>query len=639
MSIIGVHISMPTPRHALAAFIVMVVSLAGLTVNAQEVDQAEIDANLEGLTVLRSFAEFGAPLYPDDFEYFNYVDPDAPKGGAIRQGAFGTYERLDTITLGGRWPGSIGLVYDTLFTGSGDELSSYYPLIAENVAVPGDLSYAVFTIHPEARYHDGTPIVAGDFVFALDIIQENARPLVREAFSDLVSATALNDRQIRFDFATVNDYRSLGLAAGFSPWPEHWWEASGRDPAESYLEPILYHGAYTIDSLDPGRTITYRRVEDYWAADLPVNRGQSNFDQITYIYFRDRNVMFEAFLGGEFDFWSENEARRWATGYDASVVNSGDIIRDETIEVNTPRGYVGFVFNTRRPVFSDVRVREAITQLWDFEWTQANVFYGQYRRAQSYFPNSDYGIEDFPMPTEMELEILEPVADQIPESIFTEAFSLPETDGSGRIRQQLRDALALFREAGWEVEGGTLRNVESGEPLRFQFLIHSATLLRVVEPFVANLQRAGIEVDIRTVDTAQYERLTDNFDYDMIYVAANFFPPPGSEMRTYFESAATDDLGSGNWPGVVDPVVDALLDRLTSDRDSLERLEAVTRALDRILLRGYYIIPSYLLDVNRLAYWNIFGQPENHPIYDTGFPMTWWFDDEAAASLQRQIRR
>ncbi len=630
---------MLTPRPLLIALVAVAVSFVGWTATAQDVDQAEIDANLEGLNVLRSFAEFGEPLYPDDFQHFDYVNPDAPKGGSIRLSAFGTYERLDTITLGGNWAAGIGLLSDTLFTGSGDELSSYYPLIAESVAVPDDLSYAVFTINPDARYHDGEPIVAGDFVFALNIIQENARPLVREAFSDLLSATALNDRQVRFDFATVDDFRSLGLAAGFSPWPEHWWTASGRDPAESYLEPILYHGAYTIDSLDPGRTITYRRVDDYWAADLPVNRGQNNFDQITYLYFRDINVMFEAFLGGQFDFWSENEARRWATGYDVGVVTSGDIIRDETIEVNTPRGYVGFVFNTRRPIFSDIRVREAITQLWDFEWARANVFFGQYRRARSYFPNSDYGIENFPLPTEQELEFLEPLADQIPESVFTEAFSLPETDGSGRIRQQLRDALALFREAGWEIEGGTLRNSESGELFRFQILVRSANLLRVIEPFVANLQRAGIEASIRTVDTAQYERLMDNFDYDMIYVAANFFPPPGTEMRTYFESAAATDIGSANWPGIVDPVVDALLDRLTSDRESEERLEAITRSLDRILLRGYYIIPSYTLDVYRLAYWNIFGQPETHPVYGIGFPGTWWYDDEVAASLQRQRRR
>ena len=630
---------MLTPRPLLIALVAVAVSFVGWTATAQDVDQAEIDANLEGLSVLRSFAEFGEPLYPDDFQHFDYVNPDAPKGGSVRLSAFGTYERLDTITLGGRWPGSIGLVYDSLFTGSGDELSSYYPLIAESVAVPDDLSYAIFTINPEARYHDGAPIVAGDFVFAFNVIKEDARPLLREFYNDIVAAEALNERQVRFDFATTDDYGTLGLAAGFSPWPEHWWEASGRDTSESYLEPILYHGPYTIDSLDPGRSISYRRVEDYWAADLPVNRGQNNFDQISYIYFRDINVMFEAFLGGEFDFWAENEARRWATGYDVSVVTNGDIIRDESIEVNTPRGYIGFVFNTRRPVFSDIRVREAITQLWDFEWTRANVFYGQYRRARSFFPNSDFGVEDFPMPTDLELEILEPYGEQIPAAIFTEPFELPETDGSGRIRQQLRDALALFAEAGWEVDNGTLRNVETGEPFRFQILLRSDTLLRVVEPFIANLRRAGIDAQIRTVDTAQYERLTDDFDYDMIYIAANFFPPPGGELRTYFEAAAAEEVGSGNWPGVADPVVDELLERVMSDRDDIESLEAVTRALDRILLRGYYIIPSYLPDVNRIAFWNIFGQPETHPVYGIGFPGTWWYDEEVAASLQRQRRR
>ncbi|MEQ9815736.1 MAG: extracellular solute-binding protein [Azospirillaceae bacterium] len=626
---------------ALAAALISGLVLAA-PARAQEVDQAALDANIEGLTVYGAFSEFGDPVYPPDFAHFDYVNPDAPSGGHLVLSAYGTFERLDTITIGGTWPAGIGLTGDSLFTGTADALDDYYASIAESVALPDDLSYAVFTIREEARWHDGEPIVAADFVFAFDIIKEHARPLLREFYRDLVSVEALNDRQLRVEFATTGNWATVGLAAGLSPWPQHWWEASGRDPVESYLEPVLYEGPYTIESVDPGRRITYRRVEDYWAEDLPVNVGQNNFDRITYIYFRDVDVMFEAFLAGEFDFWSENQASRWATGYNVEPVNNGAIVRDDSIADNSPRGYVGFVFNTRRPQFQDIRVREALGYLWDFEWTRANIFYGQYARAYSYFPNSDYGTQDYPLPTEEEMSFLEPLREQIPESVFTEPFTVPSTDGSGRIRENLRTALGLFREAGWEIDGqGRLVSQETGEQMEIEFLVNGPTLERVILPFVENLEAAGIDASLRVVDPAQWERRTDEFDYDMIYIGANFFPPPGGELRTYFESAAVDDPASANWPGIADPAVDQLLDDIVTvrqERDE-ERLQAVVRALDRVLLRDHWIIPSYYLDHYRIAYWDIFGQPEESPEFGIGFPTTWWYDPERAAALPTSRNR
>jgi microcin C transport system substrate-binding protein len=588
-------------------------------------------AEADGLTTLTAFAEFGEPIYEPGFTHFGYANPDAPKGGSITLGAFGTYERLDTITLGGPWASGIGLIGDSLMTGSGDELSAFYPLIAESVKVPEDLSYAIFTLHPDARWHDGHPITAEDFVFAFEHAKENGRPLLQEFWREIESATAISERELRFDFATTDNWRTLALAAGMSPEPVHWWEASDRDITESYLEPTLSEGPYRIADVDPGRSITYERVEDYWAAELPVNRGAYNFDRITYIYFRDIEVMFQAFLGGEFDFWSENRAQRWATAYDIPEVERGWIQREEFPQ-NQPRGYIGFVFNTRSEVFRDPRVRQAVGLLWDFEWTRDNVFYGQYTRAKSHFPNSDYGVTGFPLPEGTELDLLEPHRDRLPAALFEEPFTVPQTDGSGRIRAQLREALALFEEAGWEVRDGVMTNVETGDPFTFEFVENSDTLLRVVEPFARNLERAGITMDIRIVDSAQYERRTDDFDYDMIYIGANFFPPPGQELFTYFHSDAVDQRGSANWAGIENPVVDALLVEAIGAED-LETKKAATRAMDRVMLWQHYIIPSYYNDETWGAWWNKFGRPDRLPEYGVGFPTVWWYDDDLAAQL------
>lgn len=587
----------------------------------------------ETLTRLTQFAEFGDTVYPEGFEHFDYVNVDAPTGGDIRLAAFGTFERLNPIPLGPDWPQGLGLVYDSLMTGSGDEQSGYYPLIAKAVNVPDDVSFAIFELDPRARWHDGEPITADDFVFALEVIQEHARPLLREVWRNLVSATALAPDRLRIDFATTNNWKTLGLAASLGPQPRHFYDANGLDPSVLQTEPEVYEGAYRIESVDLGRSITYRRVADYWAADLPVNRGLNNFETITYVYFRDWDVAFEAFKSGDIDFWSENEARRWATGYNIPQVEDGRIVRDDSILINTPRGFAGLVFNSRRQPFDDVRVREALSLLFDFEWTQANILFGLYARSRSFFPNSDYGTRDFPLPGELELEILEPFRGRIPESVFTEAFAPNVTDGSGRIRRELRTAWGILEEAGWVVENGRLVNTETGEPMRVEIITALQASLRFIQPFVTNLERAGIEASARVVDTAQYQRLTDDFDYDMISIGANFFPPPNEELRTFFSSEAANERGSGNWAGIQDPVVDELLERIVAvegrSKADLERLKATTRALDRVLLRGHYIVHTYYSARNRLAYWNHLAYPDRPPFYGTGFPSSWWVDPAA----------
>lgn len=585
-----------------------------------------------GLTRLTQFAEFGEPKYPEGFAHFDYVNPDAPKGGEVRLAAFGTFERLDSITVGGNWPLGLGLVLDSLMTGSEDELSSYYPLIAQSVDVPDDLSYAIFNINPAARYHDGEPIRAGDFVFALEHIKRDARPLLKQFWTDITSAEALDDLRIRFNFATTNNWKTLGLAAGMSPLPVHYWTAEGRDITRPSIQPALYSGAYDITTVDPGRSITYTRFPDYWAKDLPVAVGQNNFDRVTYIYFRDDDVMFEAFTGGTYDFRGENRAQRWSTAYNFPAVLDGRVLREEMAD-NMPRGFIGFIFNTRRAPLDNVDVRHALSYLFDFEWTQRNVFYGQYARAQSYFPNSDYGISDFPLPEGAELAALEPYRDQLPPELFTTPFRMPATDGSGQIRQQLREAWRLFGQAGWQVQDGRLVN-DAGQQMRLRIVDDSASLEPVIGPFIANMQRAGIDAAFEVIDSAQMERRLQDFNFDMVYLAANFFPPPGPEMQTYFLSAMADQKDSANWAGIRNPVVDALLAEILRQNQArdLEGLKATNRALDRVLLWNYYILPSYYNDATWLAYWDKFGRPEQRPFYSTGFYSTWWYDPSGSAA-------
>lgn len=582
-----------------------------------------------GLTTLSQFAELGEPKYPPDFAHFDYVNPDAPKGGSVRLWAYGSFETLNPLREAQQWAAGLGLAADSLMSGSADELYSYYPSIAMSVSVPDDLSYAIFNLNPAARWNDGEPITADDFVFAYDTITQHARVFLKSLYQDLTDVTAIDPLHLRVDFATTDNRKTLGVAAGLSPMPEHYWTQAGRDVTASYLEPPVSEGAYRIVDVDPGRSVTYQRVEDWWARDLPVNVGQANFDRITYTYYRDIDVAFEAFKGGAFDFWTENRAQRWATGYDIPAVANGALIKLEAPD-NSPQGIQAFLFNTRKPKFADPRVREAIGLLFDFEWTNRTLFYGQYSRIKSYFPNSSFGVQDLGPPEGREMEILEPYRDQLPERLFTEKFEPPVADGSGSIRPQQREALRLLREAGWEVRDNRLVDARTGERMTIQFLENQADAERYIQPFIENLKRAGIDASLRIVDTSQYERLTTNFDFDMLSIQYTFYPPPGPLQQSYFGSADADVQGSANYVGIKNPVVDALLAQMIAT-DDLAEMEATSRALDRVLLWNHYSIPQWYLDISRNAYWDLFARPETLPVYGIGFPGAWWWDPKPAA--------
>jgi microcin C transport system substrate-binding protein len=574
-----------------------------------------------------AMAEFGEPLYGPDMPHWPYANPDAPKGGSVVLGAFGSFDSLNTYILRGQWPAGIGLISDGLMTGSGDELSSAYGLIAENAEYPEDKSWIVFNLRPEARWHDGQPITADDFKFAFDTIKQYGRPFLQSFYEDVSGIEVLDPHKLKFTFKTRNSMKPLLTVAQSSPLPRHWWNANGRDITKTTLEPLLGSGAYRIKAVDPGRSVTYERVTDYWAADLPVNRGLNNFDQIRYDYYLDDTVLFEAFMAGRIDYRQENRAQRWNQSYDVPAVKDGNLIK-RVVPDETPRGTQGYIFNLRRQQFQDVRVREAINLLYDFESVQRTLLFGEYKRVKSWFPNSEFGASGAPDP--VELAILDKYKDKVRPEVLTKAYEPPVTDASGNIRNNLREALRLFREAGWELKNNRLVNA-AGDQMRMEILLVSPSLVRVTEPFVQNARRAGIDASIRVVDTSQYQVRVDDFDYDLLAVSLNFFPPPGAEQRSYFGSAAADVRGSANIPGIKDPVVDGLIEELIGAKD-LPTLAATNRALDRVLLWGWYQIPQWYNDESWLAYWNKFGYPEKKARYSIGFPGTWWMAADTRAS-------
>jgi microcin C transport system substrate-binding protein len=611
-----------------AALVAAAVAAPGAgTASAQPAPAGETPA--PGVTRTWAFAEFGEPLYGPDMAHWPYARPDAPKGGSVTLGAFGTFDSLNTLVERVTWPAGIGLVTDGLMVGSGDELSSFYGHMAEWAEYPEDLSWIRFRIRPEARWHDGRTITADDFVFAFDTIREHGRLFLKSFYEDIARATAEDERTVRFDMRTTGSMKPLTVAAGMSPLPRHWWSQPGRDITRGTLEPPLGSGPYRVKSVDAGRSIVYQRVADWWAKDLPTSRGLYNFDEIRYDYYRDDGVMFEAFLAGRIDLRGENRAQRWVQGYDTEAVRQGRIQRIE-VPSESPRGAYGLVMNTRRPQFADIRVRHALEMLYDFESVQRTILFGQYTRLKSWFPKpSEYSASGPPTPEE--LAILEPFRDRLPPEVLTQAFEPSRTDGSGNIRAQQRDALRLLREAGWTVRDNRLVDAQ-GRPFAMEILLRDASMSRVVEPYVQNLRRVGIDASIRVVDTAQYGNRTDDYDFDVVMVAFTFFPPPGNELLSFYSSAAADRPAEGNYAGIKDPVVDALIARIVAATDAAE-VEAATRALDRVLLWGRYIVHFWTNDVVWIAHWDRFGRPERSSRFGSGdFPTTWWADPARSAA-------
>jgi microcin C transport system substrate-binding protein len=590
---------------------------AGILLGATQAGAAQVRTAL---------ALWGEPKLSEGFTHLPYANPDAPKGGRVMLASPGTFDNLNTIVLRGTYPRSLGLIADSLMTTSGDELDAAYPLLAKSVELADDLSSAVFVLDERARWNDGRPITAGDVVFAWNAIQAHGAPFLKSFLVKTRAVEAEGPLRVKASFTTTGERKPvIDFATTMTPLPEHWWTANGRDVSKTTLEPVLGAGPYRIASVDAGRSIVYERVKDYWAADLPVNKGLYNFDRIQVDYYRDDDVMFEAFKAGAYDFHVEMLARRWATGYDFPAFKDGRVQR-RVEPSHMPKGAQGIRLNMRRAQLADPKVREALAHLFDFAWLQKNILNGEYERVKSNFPNSDYGASGLPTPEE--LALLEPLRGKVDPRVFTQAFEPPP---GGDMRAAQRAALALFKEAGWEPKDGKLVKVATGEPFRIEFLENDQAMLRVLQPFVTNLRRAGVDASVRLVDDAQLQVREDEFDFDAVVAAFNFFPPPGQEMWSYFGSEAAAAKGSANYSGIADPAVDELIRTVLSAKDETT-LKAANRALDRVMLWKWPMIPQWYKAENWLAYKTRFGWPQRWPLYDITFannwmPVWWWIAD------------
>ncbi len=568
--------------------------------------------------------------YPADFTHFDYVNPDAPKGGEVVLAATGNYDSFNGFIAEGAPPVGLGRIYDTLVVGSSDEAFTEYGLLAESIEVPADKSYVQFVLREGAKWHDGVAITADDVVFTFESLIGKGDPFYQSYYENVSGVEKIDDRTVRFNF-TGETNNELPLIMGqIAILPKHYWE--GKDFAAVTTEPPLGSGPYKVKEFDMGRSITYERVTDYWGADLPVNKGQNNFDIIHYDYYQDTTVSLEAFKAGKIDFRAENRAKNFATEFNIPAKDQGHLIV-EALSHNRGTGMQGFVFNTRLPKFQDPKVRQALAYAFDFEWSNANLFYGQYTRTNSYFSNTELASSG--LPEGKELEILEAYRGQIPDEVFTTEYTVPLTDGSGNVREGLAAAQKLLEEAGWTVQEGKLKNA-AGETMDFEFLLFSPAFEPIVAPFVQNLERLGITATMNTLqDSAQIVERLRTFDFEMIVNTFGQSLSPGNEQRNYWSSEAADTEGSSNYIGIKNPVVDELINMIIAAPDR-ESLVATTRALDRVLLWNHYVIPNWYVPNDRVVYWNMFGKPEvPEPFYGAsgGFPGAWWVDSEKAATL------
>ncbi|UVL96487.1 extracellular solute-binding protein [Pseudomonas siliginis] len=581
------------------------------------------------ITESHGYAQFGTLKYPARFTHFDWVNPQAPKGGTLRVMAFGTFDTVNPYTFKGTSPVTtanflqygINELNEPLMVGtgqyspSGDEPASSYGLIAQSVEYSEDRSWVVFNLRPEARFHDGAPITAYDVAFSYRTLLKDGHPLYRTALQEVLRVDILNKQRIRFVFKRSGNPLLILRLGELPVLPQHYWK--DRDFKATTFEPPLGSGPYRITSVTPGRQLMFERVKDYWGKDLPVNRGKYNFDRMDVEFYRDSDVAFEAFKAGEFDIYIEHQAKNWVNGYNFPAVRRGEVIKAQ-VPHQIPTQTQGLFMNSRRATFADVRTREALGLMFDFEWTNRALFSDAYKRTSSYYPNSEFTASGLPVGHEWLM--LKPYKEQLPARLFTEPFTLPKTDGRGIPRETMRKALALLAEAGWKLHGQRLQD-KDGQPLRFELLLVNPSLERLYQPYIENLNSIGIDARLRTVDRAQYKQRLDQFDFDMISMTLGQTLSPGLEQWQYFHSSQVNVKGSKNYAGIANPVVDHLLEQLLAARTRDEQV-AAGKALDRVLLWQHYSIPNWYLNYHRLAYRNRLAFVTTPP-YTLGLS-AWW---------------
>ena len=576
---------------------------------------------------VHGIAMHGTPKYAPDFAHLDYANPDAPKGGTLRRAVTGTFDNLNPFIIKGVAAPGRHHFFESLLKRTWDEPFSLYGLIAESIDVPDDRTSIAFTLRPEARWHDGSPITVDDVIFSWETLKEQGRPNHRLYYNKVRKIERPDARTVRFHFDTETPDRELPLILGLMPIISKAYYTSVTFE-ETTLTPPLGSGPYVIESVDAGRGIVYRRDPDYWGRDLPINRGQHNFDRISYDYYRDDEVMMEAFRAGEYDLRLERSATRWATGYDFPAVEDGRV-RLEQLPHGRPSGMFALVYNTRRPMFAARAVRYALSHAFDFEWVNKALLQGAYVRTHSIFDNSELGARG--LPEGGELALLAPHRDALPPELFDTAYHAPAVEGG--LRANLAHARRLLEQAGWRIQDGALVRASDGLPMTFEILLVNPGNEKIGLAFARNLKRLGVEAKIRTVDTAQYQYRRNTYDFDMIIYRWGMSLSPGNEQAFYWGADAADEEGTRNYPGIKDPVVDDLIARMTEAR-SREDFVDVVRAMDRVLMWGHYLIPLYHLNDDRYAYWDKLGRPEFIPVYGAVLD-TWWIDPGKADALDR----
>ncbi|BBM88885.1 uncharacterized protein YejA [Spirochaetota bacterium] len=571
----------------------------------------------------------GKPKYPATFKNFDYVNPNAPKNGKVVLGALGGYDNLNTFIIKGESAAGVDLIYNTLLISSLDEKSVAYGLLAERVYYDNSRTWVAFKIRSNARWHDGKPVTVDDVIWTFNILIEKGIPTYRLYYQNVKSVRKVANNTVRFEFARANQELPLILGQ-LAVLPKHYWQ--GRDFSKTTLDPPLGSGPYKIKTVRPGKFIVYERVRNYWGDNLPSQRGYNNFNEIRYDYYKSLEILREALRSGRIDFFQENNSKEWATGYDIDVVKK-KLLNKVLISHNIPQGVQGFIFNTRKKIFQDKRVREAIGYAFDFEWSNKVLFYGAYTRASSYFNNSILMAKG--VPSKEELKLLNAYKNKLPAELFTQPFKLPQTDGSGNNRANLRKAATLLKNAGWVVKNNVLVNAKTDEPLDFTITIVLPAFERVVAPFIQNLKKLGIQAKIKVLNTAQYENTINNFDFDMVVGTFGQSDSPGNEQRDFWSTAAAKTKGSRNIIGITNPAIDDLIEKLISTT-SRSSLITHAKALDRILLWNHYIIPQWYIDKFRLIYWDRFGIPTQRPPYAVGFN-TWWIDNKKETALKKKF--
>ena len=591
------------------------------------------NAQVSETTKHHALSLVGEPVFGPDFKNFDWVNPNAPKGGVVREWLLGSFDSLNPFSIQGRPAGGLNtFLYSPLMTDSVDEPSTEYCLLCEWVTFPADFSSATFKLRDNAKFHDGRPITVEDVVFSLTALKK-ANPRQAAYYKNVIKAEKSGEREVTFRFDETGNRELPTIVGQLKILPKHFWEGkdtngAARDLDKSTLEVPVGSGPYRIKSVEAGRSIVYERVADWWAKDLPVARGQWNFNELRYTYFLDKTPAFEAFKVGQIDYWEENSAKDWATRFDFDAIKNG-LVKKELIETKKLAWMQGFVFNLRRKKFQDPRVRQAFNLAFDFEFANKNLFYDQYKRNDSFFGNSE--LASAGLPKGRELEILKEVEKDLPPEVFTTEWKNPVNGSPEALRKNLSQAAKLFADAGYTVKNGVLTN-GAGEQLTVEFLESQPDFERVVLPFKSNLEKLGVKASLRVVDSSQYQRRLTSFDFDIV---TDQFPQsnsPGNEQRDFWGSAAADAPGSNNTAGLKSAAVDKIIEKLVFSKDRKE-LEAATQALDRVLLWSHIVVPQWHSIGDRVAYWAMFGRPSKLPSQAAAFNQVWWLDEAAAAKL------